>query len=323
MSVHLAGPGDRETTARRLARSIVTSGYEGQPSLFASVLSQGLALRLLRAIEHPAELAPLLAWVERTCAGLSLEPRIAAMLAAACAIVSPALRTKLRAAETLAQLDAGIVRALSLHARVEAKLPLAFDEEIEGTIASFIVRLDDADPLSAEHSRAVSLWCRRLAMRLNLEDEACRFAARCGLLHDVGKSRTPRDILNAPRALSDAEWIVMRDHTVAGSRMIAEVERLRLFEPAVRSHHERLDGKGYPDRLQGREIPLVVRIVTVADSFNAMIGRRPYRLPLSPAHALEQLVTHREVQFDPRVVEAMIDIVENPISSRDVRAAHG
>jgi HD-GYP domain-containing protein (c-di-GMP phosphodiesterase class II) len=97
--------------------------------------------------------------------------------------------------------------------------------------------------------------------------------------------------------------------------MLVAVERLRPFEVAARSHHERLDGKGYPDRLEACDIPPMVRIVTVADCFNAMIGRRPYRLPLSPANALDQLTRHTGTQFDPAVVEAMIDIVERPLSA--------
>ncbi|GAC1313581.1 MAG: hypothetical protein NVSMB21_24870 [Vulcanimicrobiaceae bacterium] len=307
---------DPAVHARRLATLVLSGGHEGEPSLCASVVAHGLASRLHRALADGAHVAPLLAWVERTCAGLTFEPRVTAMLATACTNVRPALDGA-GVSETLATLDHAIAASLARHAHIERDRQLETDGEIDGTIAAFIVRLDDADPLSAEHSRAVSLWCRRLATRLNLDEEACRFAARSGLLHDVGKARTPLEILHAPRALSDDEWVVMRDHTVAGARMIAEVERLRPFEPAARSHHERLDGKGYPDRLQGDAIPLAIRIVTVADSFNAMIGRRPYRLPMSPALALEQLVLHRESQFDPTVVEAMIDIVQNPVSPQE------
>ncbi len=104
----------------------------------------------------------------------------------------------------------------------------------------------------------------------------------------------------------------MRDHASAGAAMVREVERLWPFIPMVRSHHERLDGKGYPDRLSAEDISLDVRIVTVADCFNAMIGRRLYRAPLSPAVALDQLMKHRGTQFDPLVVDAMIDVVEHP-----------
>ena len=195
------------------------------------------------------------------------------------------------------------VSAVTTGVRTEA-------EAVDAAIDAFLVRLDEADEASAEHSRAVSLWCRRLARRLSLDEEMCAFVARGGLLHDVGKTLTPKEVLRAPRALTPDEWLVMREHAAIGGAMVREVTLLEPYAPAARSHHERIDGSGYPDGLRGDEISLPIRIVTVADSFNAMIGRRPYRLPLSPAIALDQLRRHVSTQFDPLVVEAMIDIVE-------------
>lgn len=296
----------------RLARSILTNGFEGVPSLYATVFARGLAERFVRTIEDPSAMPQTIAWIERTFVALAPETRIAHMLATACANVAAMFRPIAGAESSLRILDGEIGRILLAHGGVARDRCSPVESEIDGTIAALLVRPDDADPLSAEHSRAVSLWCRRLALRLELDDDACRFAARCGLMHDVGKAFTPTDILNAPRSLSNDEWVIMREHTTAGARILAAVRELEPFVPAARSHHERLDGKGYPDRLPAREIPFVIRIVTVADSFNAMIGRRPYRLPLSPAAALEQLVRHRETQFDPTIVEAMIDIIEHP-----------
>jgi putative nucleotidyltransferase with HDIG domain len=187
------------------------------------------------------------------------------------------------------------------------------DEALDGIdarIDTLIVKLEARDPLTSEHSRAVSAWCSRLGRRLGLDSAEVTFAARCGLLHDVGKVATPLEVLNAPRALDDREWRLIRAHAAAGEAMVRAVPELRPFAPAVRSHHERLDGNGYPDRLPASAIPLMARIVAVADSFNAMIGRRPYRLPMPPIRALEELVRGRGTQFDPEVVEAMVDLVE-------------
>ncbi|HYZ17249.1 MAG TPA: HD domain-containing phosphohydrolase, partial [Candidatus Acidoferrum sp.] len=136
------------------------------------------------------------------------------------------------------------------------------------------------------------------------------FAARCGLLHDIGKARVPLEILTAPRRLDDREWPVMRAHASAGEAMIRHDPRLRVFAPAVRSHHERLDGRGYPDGLRASAIPQIARVVAVADCFNAMIGRRPYRVPMAPSRAMDELDAHRSTQFDPDVVDAMISLVE-------------
>ena len=182
-------------------------------------------------------------------------------------------------------------------------------DELDSRIDAMIVRLENRDPLSSEHSRAVAAWCARLGRRLGLDAGDVAFATRCGLLHDVGKALTPLEVLNAPRALDEREWRLMRAHAAAGEALVCQVPELRKFAPAVRSHHERLDGRGYPDGLRGSAIPLMARIVAVADCFNAMIGRRPYRLPMAPSRALDELVNNRGTQFDPDIVDAMIDVV--------------
>jgi putative nucleotidyltransferase with HDIG domain len=255
-------------------------------------------------------------WAERTCERYGEFPTVALLLRNACSaarkvlgdagVLSNSLESDLHV------IDLAIASKLASCAPAEEEDAGLDSDGIDATIAAFLMSLDEADPLTAEHSRAVSLWARRLARRLSLPDQQCTHVARGGLLHDVGKKTTPREILLAPRALSDEEFATMRDHASAGAAMVREVERLWPFIPMVRSHHERLDGKGYPDRLSAEDISLDVRIVTVADCFNAMIGRRLYRAPLSPAVALDQLMKHRGTQFDPLVVDAMIDVVEHP-----------
>jgi HD-GYP domain-containing protein (c-di-GMP phosphodiesterase class II) len=101
----------------------------------------------------------------------------------------------------------------------------------------------------------------------------------------------------------------MREHVTNGYDIVRGHEHLRDFSPVVRSHHERFEGGGYPDNLDRARIPIAVRIVTVADAFNAMIGRRPYRTPLSPDRAMAELRRNAGTQFDPNVVAALIDVV--------------
>ena len=182
-------------------------------------------------------------------------------------------------------------------------------DDVDAAIAALVEQLDIASPLMAEHSRAVSAWCSRIARALGLSEAQSALVRRSGLLHDIGKLRTPSHILNAPRSLNTAEWSIMKDHAAAGALLVAEVADLRPFIAIVRAHHERLDGTGYPDGLRLGAIPLAARIVSVADAFNAMIGRRPYRPPMSPAAALSELERKRETQFDPEVVAAMIRVV--------------
>jgi putative nucleotidyltransferase with HDIG domain len=198
-------------------------------------------------------------------------------------------------------------------------VPTGLVDEIDAALETLFEQLDVASPLMAEHSRAVAAWCARLGRTIGLSESEILFVSRCGLIHDIGKTRTPAEILEAPRKLTAAEWVIMRAHTTDGSAMVERVPILRAFVPIVRGHHERLDGKGYPDGLHAKAIPLAARIVAVADCFNAMIGRRPYRPAMPPTEALNELERHSGTQFDPEIVAAMVQIalgrvVEPPLS---------
>jgi putative nucleotidyltransferase with HDIG domain len=196
---------------------------------------------------------------------------------------------------------------------VTAALDREAVDEVDIVIDGMLNRLDQSDLLTAEHSRAVASWCARLAKRLGSSKEEVVHLTRAGLIHDIGKVMTPLAILTAPRRLAEEEMAVMRQHSAAGEAIVLEFPLLANLAPAVRSHHERVDGAGYPDGLKGEAIPREARIVAVADSFNAMIGRRPYRPPLAPSVALEQLIEGRGTQFDPEIVDAMIDVVTNRV----------
>jgi len=295
-----------------LANAIVENGYRGEPPLLANVVAAGLADRILTLPEDGGD--PIAAWVKQTCERYRPPRAVLAMLESACGVARRLLWTHPETGisdDDLTALEYAIGRVIGGCLQNEQRAAeIVETEEVEAAMAGFLAKLDDADPASAEHSRAVGLWCRRIARRLDMNEEKSIFASRCGLLHDVGKTLTPSEVLQAPRGLTKEEWVVMRAHTTQGAQMIHEISLLRAFAPAARWHHERLDGLGYPDQLPSQEIPLHIRIVTVADCFNAMIGRRPYRLPMSPNAALEQLIAHRGTQFDPLIVEAMIDVVE-------------
>ena len=195
--------------------------------------------------------------------------------------------------------------------RRQPKTDFAHVDDVGRLIHDILLKLEATDPLTYEHSHSVSLWCSRIARRLSLSESEVTHAARCGLVHDFGKMKIPAEILHAPRKLSDEEWVIIRAHPAMGEEIVSGAKPLRQFASTIRSHHERLDGKGYPDGLVSSQISLTTRIVTVADAFNAMIGRRPYRLPMSPGNALDQLHKHRGTQFDPIVVEAMCDVVQH------------
>jgi len=187
----------------------------------------------------------------------------------------------------------------------EARMHDPVDVAVDHVISS----LEEKDSSTGEHSRAVSAWCTRLARKLGLSEAMLIKVKRGGLVHDLGKTTTPLEVLTAPRRLTEDEWRIMQNHVIAGYEMIGAVPALGSFSSIVRNHHERYLGGGYPDGLIRDEIPLATRIVTVADCFNAMIGRRPYRVPLTPSAAIEELRRHRKTQFDPDVTDAMTEIV--------------
>jgi putative nucleotidyltransferase with HDIG domain len=205
--------------------------------------------------------------------------------------------------------DCEIPELIAPPATAETAPSLEAVDEIDVLCADMLDRIEMNDPKTAEHCRAVSAWCARIARRMSLNRREISMVARGGLVHDVGKSKTPLEILNAPRNLSDDEMNVMRAHAVIGHEIVSSYPKLADLGVMVRSHHERFDGRGYPDQLDRSRIPVYVRIVSVADTFNAMIGRRPYRAPFSPSRAIAELQRAAGTQLDPDVVGALLDVV--------------
>ena len=149
------------------------------------------------------------------------------------------------------------------------------------------------------------------------------FAALAGTLHDVGKIATPSAILLKPGPLEALEWEAMREHSAIGAKMLERIPSLRDLAPVVRAHHERIDGRGYPDALCGDGIPFVSRIVSVADSFHAMISKRPYREALTVPYALDELRAGVGTQWDRVIVDTMLEIVQPRGVARPLRAVRG
>ena len=164
--------------------------------------------------------------------------------------------------------------------------------------------MGEQQPDLHEHVRDVTGLAALVARGLGMPSDEIDDVVRAAELHDVGKLAVPREILDKPGPLDDAEWSVMRRHTIVGERMLRAAPALAAIAPLVRSSHERWDGAGYPDRLAGEEIPLGARIVAVCDSFDAMVTDRPYRIGMDARDALAELKRCSGTQFDPRVVDA-------------------
>jgi response regulator RpfG family c-di-GMP phosphodiesterase len=166
---------------------------------------------------------------------------------------------------------------------------------------------DDNTP---EHMQRVAALAARLGQRLGLSELALTHIRHAAPLHDVGKIAIPDRILLKPGKLSQAEFEVVKTHAEAGARVLAEAdsELLEVAESIARTHHERWDGTGYPDGLSGADIPLVGRLVHVADVFDVLVHERPYKDAFSVEDAAEEIRSGAGTQFDPEVVEAFADL---------------
>ena len=179
-------------------------------------------------------------------------------------------------------------------------------------LRTLVERLDANDPATAAHGRAVAYWCALIADQLRLDRGEHTWIVRSAQLHDVGKLCVPQELLRAPRALGSAERLLVEQHVIEGERLLDEYGLL-VYRDAVRHHHERFDGRGYPDGLRGDRIPLAARIVAVADAYDAMTAQRPYRFPMTPDRALLEIERARGAQLDPTIVEVMLAVVGGAI----------
>ena len=177
--------------------------------------------------------------------------------------------------------------------------------------------LEIADDDVARHCWRVAEFSGDLATHMGLSAETATLATLSGVLHDIGKRSIPKAVLDKPGPLTDAEWVIMKTHPNRGYEMILSDVHPDVAD-TVRSHHERFDGRGYPRGLAGRAIPVAARVLLVADAYDAMTTVRPYQGAMSWQAALTELRVYAGYQFDPDVVEAMVDMVKD---SRRVFAA--
>lgn len=169
---------------------------------------------------------------------------------------------------------------------------------------ALVATLDARDQYTAGHSAAVAIYARDIAERMGLEADRQQLAHLCGLVHDIGKIGLPPGLLEKPGALTLEERRQMERHAEIGERILAKVDDYAETAAIVRHHHERFDGLGYPDGLAAEQIPLISRIIAVADAYNAMTSNRPYRDAMPSRVARLRLAQAVESQFDTGVVAA-------------------
>jgi HD-GYP domain-containing protein (c-di-GMP phosphodiesterase class II) len=184
-------------------------------------------------------------------------------------------------------------------------------------IEALVAGIDRRDPTNRGHSRRVAVLSRLLAEAAGLSSREIRRAELAGLVHDVGKVALPSRILRKPGPLDAREYALVRRHPQIGCRMLKGWLGLRSVLGAVRHHHERWDGLGYPFGLRGEAIPQLARIVAIADAYDAMISDRPYRPALSAEAAREELRRGRGTHFDPELVDAFLAMSPADLAAYD------
>ncbi|MFJ5716148.1 HD-GYP domain-containing protein [Neobacillus sp. NPDC093127] len=193
----------------------------------------------------------------------------------------------------------GYVRAISI----------SYDRQLEGIVKGVIATLELKDPYTRGHSERVASYALLLAQEIGKfsKGEQKSFYYSC-LLHDIGKVHIPDSILMKPGKLTKEEFEIIKSHPGVGAEAVKNVEGIKDCICVIRSHHERWDGKGYPDQLRGEEIPLLARVASVADAFDAMTSSRSYRAAMPVEEAYKRIIDGKGSQFDPNLVEVFIKV---------------
>ena len=191
------------------------------------------------------------------------------------------------------------------------RLIAALERGYLDTIRSLAAAVEAKDPYTRGHAERVAALSIEIGRELGLEPDGLRALEYGGILHDIGKIGIPDAILAKAGSLEPGEMALVRDHPRIGADIVAGVSFLASSIPAIRSHHERWDGTGYPDRLAGEAIPLVARIVNIADTWDACTSRRPYQEPLAAPAVVAILEGLRGTQTDPAVHEALVRVLRS------------
>ena len=187
-------------------------------------------------------------------------------------------------------------------------------DEIKGSFVQSVIALANAidirDAYTNTHSQKIADWAAKTARALGCNPEEVNEIYLGGLLHDIGKIGIPDTILQKPTKLSKEEWKIVHTHPKLGAELISPIKKLANVSPMIEYSHERYDGLGYPHGKKGEEIPLGARIISVVDSYSAMLDKRPYKEPFSSKKIIKELKQNSSKMYDPRVVDAFLKMIQ-------------
>ena len=199
----------------------------------------------------------------------------------------------------------GVVHDVTERRESESALENAYLD----TVLALSRMMDARDAYTGTHSQNLAAWARAVAEKLGCTQKEIRTIHWAALLHDIGKTGVPDEILRKPGALTAEEWVVMKRHPEIGAAIVAPIKQLNGVADIIRAHHERFDGSGYPHGLSGEAIPLGGRILTVVDSYSAMTDARIYRHARTHVEAIAELKAWAGKQFDPQVVQVFLQVL--------------
>ncbi len=192
-------------------------------------------------------------------------------------------------------------------------------QNLFSTIYAFVRAIGARDSYTEQHSNRVTCVARTLAEHMGCSEEELEILHTAGLLHDIGKIGIRDEILLKPARLTDEEYEIIKTHTTIGANIVGQLGLWEREQTIIRSHHERYDGKGYPDGLKGENIPFLARILTVADVYDALASDRTYRPRMSEEAILKIIRDGRGTQFDPQVVDVFLELFhQNMIQHRNI-----
>ncbi len=198
-------------------------------------------------------------------------------------------------------------------------------EELRGSFVQTVIALANAidvrDTYTNLHSQQIANWAAKTARQLGCTPEEINEIYLGGLLHDIGKIGIPDAILQKPSKLNEAEWEIVHTHPSLGAELISPIKKLANVSPMIKSSHERYDGLGYPQGIKGVEIPLGARIISVVDSYSAMLDKRPYKEPYTLNRIIDELKRYSGRMYDPIVVEAFLKVCQDETESGKVGKA--
>jgi putative nucleotidyltransferase with HDIG domain len=209
--------------------------------------------------------------------------------------------------------DLELLAAIGKQAGIAIERAMLHEEtkkRLTSAVSSLVAALEAASPATLGHSARVAAVSVQIARQLELPEDVVEKVRLTALLHDIGKVLLPRELLEKPGSLRPEEREWLKAHAVAGARIAATIHGIGEVVDGVRSHHEHFDGQGYPEGLKGDGIPMMARIVGVADAYDAMSQPQPFRQAMAPEAVRSELEAQSSKQFDPAIVAALLALLE-------------